>query len=903
VRKRSPVWISIAAWGVVALAPAAAQGPAVLVKDIATGPAVAGRLHLDTPPVVIGDQAFFAGDDGFVSRELWATDGTPRGTRLVADLCPGRCSGQAQAFTPSGNLLFFVAGNTATGDNSFWVWRSDGTDDGTYPLADLAIDVFGSAGPIGYLSPFRGGAVFLVRAGGRNGYDLWRSDGTRAGTRAFFALPGTFGLATPDNRKHPFLSEPGSEGVRFNWQDAPWVTDGTAQGTHPVAELPIRLCYEGGWIALDHRVIYAGEDFFSKGCEPWTTDGTVTGTHRLRDINPGLPSSVPFDFVSTRNGVYFAARDQYGRSRLWKSDGTTEGTIRVRTSRPERPLNKAAIIGAVGSRIYFAADDGVHGLELWRTDGNPATTQMVVDLTPGAASSQLGFGLAADDGLYFGAAIGDATDGFVFHTTGTAASTVRIEGTGNAGMLATLGDRLLLEVPTAGEGSALAVTDATAGSPRILFHGESAPSSFPTDLSSADHGLLFTADDGIHGGEVWRTDGRRSGTRLLADFMSSDNSFDRPRLFATRGGVFISVVDFGHDSLLVWSDGSAETPRTLVHDPALAVRREFVETGEGAAFFVERFAEFSGVIELWGSDGTPAGTGKLALVDEGPDPYDAAFVTAGPAPGSATFMFQSFASTKYRSSQLFSTDGTAGGTRALGPLGLGVHTQVLGIIAAAGRSFLVLYEEFRRSASKLWVNDGTPDGTSEVFRINDPFDHSFISELDATADRLYFTGDDAVGGRELWATDGTREGTARVADIVPGRGGSNPSDFFGFGNLLFFAADDGAHGGELWVTDGSAAGTRQIEIRPGPRGSFPHGFTAIGNRVVFAADDGTHGLEIWTSDGTPAGTRLAADVLPGRLGSDPSGFALFGTDLFFAAGRPSVGYELFRVPRSVLDAH
>jgi len=897
VRKRSPVWISIVALGVVALVPASAQTPAVLVKDIAPGLTEGAILSIESR-VVFGNDVYFSADDGFLGEELWATDGTPRGTRLVADLCPGRCSGSPQALTPSGELLFFVASNTTSGDNSFWVWRSDGTDDGTYPLADLAIDVFGSAGPISYLSPFRGGAVFLVRNGGRSGYDLWRSDGTRAGTEVLFALPGEFGgLRTPDNRRHPFLSEPGPEVARFDWQGLPWVTDGTAQGTHPVAELPVTLCQDDGWVEFDRRLIYAGRDE-AKGCEPWTTDGTLEGTHRLRDLNPGAPSSFPFGFVGTRHGVYFTANDRYGRSRLWKTDGTTPGTIRVRTPRPERPLNRASIFGAAGSRVYFAADDGVHGVELWKTDGNPATTQLVADLTPGSGSSQFIFGLGVGDGLYFFAFAAGYPE-VLWHTGGTDASTVRVHGiTEITGMLGFRG-RILFEVEPEGGGKALAINDGTADGTRTLFHGEPALSSSPTALTSTARGLLFTAGPGFLGSDasqVWRTDGRRSGTHFLTNL---SGQAIRPRLFAGRDGVFI--YDFVAGNPVLWSDGGPQPPRALIADPELGSADGFVETGAGTAFFLERGSFGDSALELWGSDGTVSGTGPLAVIDEGPNDFQV-FATPGPEPDSATFMFQIPSTSIPHASALFTTDGTPGGTRQLVDLGI-ANNEVLGIIATTSLSFLVTYDYGVQvaDASRLLATDGTTGGTREVFRIENPFDHSFISEIAPAGDRLYFTGDDPSAGREVWITDGTPAGTARVANIAPGSAGSSPSDLFALGNRLFFGADDGRHGRELWTTDGTAAGTRQIEIRPGPRGSYPQAFAAVGDHVVFAADDGVHGLEMWVSDGTTAGTRLVSDVMPGRLGSCPVGFATFGSNLYFSAGRPNVGYELFRVPVRAFD--
>ncbi|MEP7008794.1 MAG: hypothetical protein ABJC13_00575 [Acidobacteriota bacterium] len=41
--------------------------------------------------------------------------------------------------------------------------------------------------------------------------------------------------------------------------------------------------------------------------------------------------------------------------------------------------------------------------------------------------------------------------------------------------------------------------------------------------------------------------------------------------------------------------------------------------------------------------------------------------------------------------------------------------------------------------------------------------------------------------------------------------------------------------------------------------------------------------------------------MPGRLSSTPQDFAVYGDDLYFSAGRPDVGYELWKLPLSVLE--
>src|ERR1700722_267585 len=44
---------------------------------------------------------------------------------------------------------------------------------------------------------------------------------------------------------------------------------------------------------------------------------------------------------------------------------------------------------AVGATTFFLADDGVHGQELWKTNGAAAGTQLVMDINPGSAGSNI----------------------------------------------------------------------------------------------------------------------------------------------------------------------------------------------------------------------------------------------------------------------------------------------------------------------------------------------------------------------------------------------------------------------------------------------------------------------------------------------------------------------------------
>src|SRR5262245_66015531 len=76
------------AWALVA--PAHAQSPAFLVRDIHTAASVDGSNPVQL--VQVGATTFFVASTPQTGAELWKTDGTPGGTVLVKDIAPGPVS-------------------------------------------------------------------------------------------------------------------------------------------------------------------------------------------------------------------------------------------------------------------------------------------------------------------------------------------------------------------------------------------------------------------------------------------------------------------------------------------------------------------------------------------------------------------------------------------------------------------------------------------------------------------------------------------------------------------------------------------------------------------------------------------------------------------------------------------
>ncbi len=144
-----------------------------LLRDVCPGPCSGASFWLEEH----GARAYFQGESPARGNELWTTDGTPAGTRQVRDLCPGRCSSHPFAPYAWGHRFFFVARNTAGVDQ---IWRTDGTHNGTVQISNFGPGEGINNAFFGVVLP--GLALFAARTE-EHGVELWRSNGTRAGTR------------------------------------------------------------------------------------------------------------------------------------------------------------------------------------------------------------------------------------------------------------------------------------------------------------------------------------------------------------------------------------------------------------------------------------------------------------------------------------------------------------------------------------------------------------------------------------------------------------------------------------------------------------------------------------------------------------------------------------------------
>lgn len=274
----------------------------------------------------------------------------------------------------AGNVLFFTAWDSIHGRE---LWRTDGTAAGTYMVSDInpGLDN-GLDNSFEFNSLFLNGVLYFRANDGLSGFELWRSDGTSAGTYLLKDLqPGiansSFGSLTAVNNIFYFVTNTGQ---------TLWKCNGTSAGTLPVKSfsfLSNLYAYNG--------VLYFAGDLSNTGQELWRSNGSVQGTYLLKDLNGVLGASLPCNFHATDNMLYFMAQTSAGWE-LWKTNGNNAGTVMVKDINPGgahgvMSFYNTAYMTHVGDTLFFRANDGINGYQLWKTDGSNSGTVRLTSIT------------------------------------------------------------------------------------------------------------------------------------------------------------------------------------------------------------------------------------------------------------------------------------------------------------------------------------------------------------------------------------------------------------------------------------------------------------------------------------------------------------------------------------------
>ncbi|MEG2219104.1 MAG: T9SS type A sorting domain-containing protein [Muribaculaceae bacterium] len=297
--------------------------------------------------VKTSSKLFFTAETVANGEELWVSDGTAVGTKMVKDIVPGKDGSNPQWLCLVGNKCYFSA---QTPDKGNELWVSDGTEAGTNIVKDIYID--GSSSPFG-----------LTKFGDK---------------LLFYAMD-------EESELIPVIDSAKPE----KWL---WVSDGTEAGTIRIGDTPTRETGYDGEVrfgVLKDKALFVG--YSAETNETlWVTDGTKAGTKIVKDINPtpfvgwSATASANIDWITVvGNKAVFRAEtvatvtndktlgvDGNIGSEIWISDGTPEGTNWIGVDFASGTLNGAPLASQFASTyamtdnlLIFRADDAVHHVE------------------------------------------------------------------------------------------------------------------------------------------------------------------------------------------------------------------------------------------------------------------------------------------------------------------------------------------------------------------------------------------------------------------------------------------------------------------------------------------------------------------------------------------------------------
>ncbi|WP_233585222.1 hypothetical protein [Corallococcus sp. CA054B] len=437
------------------------------------------------------------------SREVTAQACPPGVAARVATLTPPGSSGFMGELTNVQGTLYFV---TSAFDTGSLLWRSDGTEVGTVPLKAFP-------GPPGVYQPQSlvavGNKLFFQTRTDTTGNELWISDGTAGGTQLVKDItPG----AADSNLTN--ATELNGRLVFFRWVSLPgggarpelWRSDGTAAGTLRVKDF-------GGLTNLGYYTLKAGNALlfiFSEdtGTTLWRTDGTQAGTTSVKRLDAG---NTYLSGVSSPGEPPLFILEDGPNSEVWKTNGTAAGTVRL-----ESFGRRVHLLGTLGAYVYLTSVDNpvTKRLRIDRLSLSGGGKTGITTLPNPYASDEYAYpavrsSVVSGSDIYFFVSIGsDAPvprDVSLWATNGTAAGTRLLFDNPNV----EYGYRYPLFATGTGQVLFGSAPDPlgpvfpyfTRGS--VATQGRLADIYFPDSFTRVSNRIFFTALNGADEGQLW----------------------------------------------------------------------------------------------------------------------------------------------------------------------------------------------------------------------------------------------------------------------------------------------------------------------------------------------------------------------------------------------------------------
>lgn len=818
-----------------------------------------------TPLIKLNDRILFPASksDGTA---LWSFNPVTQKSSLIKEAFPGSSMNMSgnPAFMKLNNKIYFITQQNNNGNKQLWV--TDGTTAGTSKLTDLnfyySIEITAATenniffyhnkelwgynivtGTLQLLKTFEytsgdikmytmNNTLFFAANDGTHGKEIWKSDGTLAGTSLLKdiapgpsagSIEGDFKALILKNKLY-FVANVGTGYELYS-------TDGTEVGT--VSVKPIGFPQLEG-AATDDYFVFTGFDS-TNGFEPWVSDGTTAGTHLLKNLMPGATSSMAMQkFVKFNNKIFFESGANgvslgYGHY-IWETDGTEAGTVRYNTT------NDALIYGTssdnnhliltmpnyynrfwvvngnssqnfeitgldmssnnsfvdLNSKIFLSGSTPKYGAELFSLDPVTHEIALASDINRSDSSSPHAFYGLNNDLIFI------ATDRqYKSQIYKRNKSTQQIERLSNygtdwsVGMSSDFNDNFIKVGNYLYTPGGYYRTDGTAANTISISSQDVGSRVFYTSLN--DNTMLFAGYNNLVGTELWKIDNTSNTVSLVKD-ISTDNMgslYSVDSKTAVLNG-FAYFVAKENGKLGIWKTDATEanTKKAIQfsYQDGTDGDIKVLNTFNNKLFFTKQQentqANYSfGQNELWVSDGDQA---SAVLLKSYATPYSSTTIAR------ETIVFNDklfYVTSGYPSPALYSTDGTASGTEKI------VSDHFSGNVEFKKCGNQLFFTN--NNNTQLWKTDGTTNGTTNLSQ-----NISSVKDMTCINNYFYFLNGDS---QKVWKSDGS---SAYPMDIFVTNddnqllANENIQKMGTDGEKLFLTISTKEHGSELYeITD------------------------------------------------------------------------------------------------------
>ena len=541
-----------------------------------------GNLGSVTELAANSDIVVFIATDSIHGTELWVTDGTQTGTRLVRDINEGESSSRIRELQvlDADKFVFTADDGTSSGP-----WVTDGTESGTMRLDPSFVSNI---------------AVFDEKVYFSTSEEIKVSDGTPTSTSVVEEFPAKI--------------IPTSTGLFYFWSGTVYSSDGSASGATLMAENAPVNPYRVAALSNGNLVLQAWDPIH--GRELWVADRQQSRLSLLADIGGDRTFGAlrltrePISFGNhlVTDGAIISTEgllrnEEYGTNPLQYSTGLVAAEVngvmlkRIPTDFGDRwafideswsaeiadPQPGMTLEGVDSELAYFF---GSH--ELWITDGTSGGTRVIAEfeteLDPYANGRVV-------DGKFFFFTLTD-----LWVTDGSSAGTKQLSAVLNGSTIGTVNGGVLFHANLDGS-PVLWFSDGTEAGTYPLDHGQQ-ELAYTGPLSTVDGYAYFAlTPPGLLYRELWRTDGA-SVERITE--VDSGELQNRPK---QAGGRLYLTIAQGDDRIVSTLENGEVRP--LVNG---SIRDAFEVRGQTLLAI-----DHEGESTLFITDGTAAGTRDLAI--------------------------------------------------------------------------------------------------------------------------------------------------------------------------------------------------------------------------------------------------------------------------------------------------